>query len=439
MDPWEANGKLWLLAIRFRLTSERSMQLTQSTTATIGLLPGQHDRIVFDERLPGFGLRLRAGKRTWIVQYRLGRKQRRQTIGPADRMLAGQAFVAAQQVLEEVALGRDPSGATRRKHLEVSFGSARQRFLATKQPHLKSASFEALKLHLTSHWSGLCDLSMRGINVQDIEQHLDQLAVTRGPYAANRARASLASFFRWALEQGLIDTNPVLHTRAAVEKARHRVLNDSEIVALWRSCQHDDYGAIVRLLLLTGQRRQHVGAMQVTDVDFREHKWGIADGAAGPVHEIPLCDFALSIIKEVSQRRDREQGALFGRRLRSGFSGWSKAKRDLDCRIEAATGAEPYWAVKDPSEASSSGHAVEMEFIKPGAWRLNDLRRTVEVRLGELGIAPHIVDAILNHTYKGVRQSRRPYDYSVEKRQALDLWAKHIFALLAGDVAHLKA
>jgi hypothetical protein len=47
----------------------------------IDLLPGQSERIVFDERLPGFGLRLRAdGKRTWVVQYRAARKQRRVTI-----------------------------------------------------------------------------------------------------------------------------------------------------------------------------------------------------------------------------------------------------------------------------------------------------------------------------------------------------------------------
>ena len=97
------------------------MQLTQSATATIELLPGQHERIVFDERLPGFGLRLRTGKRTWIVQYRIGRKQRRQTIGPADLMLAGQAFAAAQLVLGEVAGGRDPSAALRSKRSETFF------------------------------------------------------------------------------------------------------------------------------------------------------------------------------------------------------------------------------------------------------------------------------------------------------------------------------
>ena len=415
------------------------MQLTQSATATIELLPGQHERIVFDERLPGFGLRLRTGKRTWIVQYRIGRKQRRQTIGPADLMLAGQAFAAAQLVLGEVAGGRDPSAALRSKRSETFFESARQRFLEIKKPQLKSPSYRALRLHLTDHWSALCGLSMRGITRQDIERHLDQLASSRGLYAANRARVSLSSFFKWALAQELVDDNPVLQTRAAPEERRYRILSGAEIVTLWRSCQNDDYGAIVRLLLLTGQRRKHVGAMQITEVDLRERKWRVAGNAEGPVHEVPLCDLALSIIKEVSERRGREQGALFGRGLRSGFSGWSKAKRDIDCRIEAATGAEPYWAVKDLSEASSSGHAVEMEFIKPGAWRLNDLRHTVEVGLGEFGIAPHVVDAILNHTYKGVRQSRRPYDYSVEKRQALDLWAKHIFVLLAGDVAHLKA
>jgi hypothetical protein len=79
------------------------VKLTQATIATIELRPDQSERIVFDERLPGFGLRLRAvGKRTWIVQYRIARKQRRMTLGSVEMMMAGQAYAAAEHVLSQV-------------------------------------------------------------------------------------------------------------------------------------------------------------------------------------------------------------------------------------------------------------------------------------------------------------------------------------------------
>ena len=414
------------------------MLLTQSTVTSLNLLPGQTERIVFDERLPGFGLRIRTGDtRTWIVQYRVGRKQRRRTLGPVDLLLAGRAYAAAEQDLAAVKQGRDPQKEDKDRRNDATLGLILERFLESHRGRLKSTSLDALARHLGAHWLPLHDFSLRAIGKDDVERQLARIVQERGLYAANRARSSLSTFFKWAVQEALVDFNPVRSTKPmGREVARDRVLNDAELVTLWRVCRNDDYGAIVRLLLLTGQRRDQVGAMRISQLDIREHKWSVGDARAESVRDVPLSDLALSLVKEAIKRRGRETGSVFGRDACSGFSGWSKAKAALDQRIADVTGQTPYWAPKDAT-VGTPDEVVEMRLVKPGEWRLQDIRRTVEVGLVKLSVPSHVIDQILGRA--GRQDHRRPknsYKYSVEMRQAMNLWADYLFSLLASDIAN---
>ncbi|MFL5022678.1 MAG: Arm DNA-binding domain-containing protein, partial [Microvirga sp.] len=74
------------------LPSEAMMRLTKPNVARLTLPPGKSEFLVFDDALPGFGLRIRAGgKRTWIAQYRVGSKQRRVSIGTVETLNADKA------------------------------------------------------------------------------------------------------------------------------------------------------------------------------------------------------------------------------------------------------------------------------------------------------------------------------------------------------------
>jgi hypothetical protein len=85
------------------------MKLTKANIERLVLPPGVKDRIVFDDALPGFGLRLRdGGKRTWIVQYRVGTKQRRVTLGTIETLNSDEARKRAKGALSKVHLGHDP-------------------------------------------------------------------------------------------------------------------------------------------------------------------------------------------------------------------------------------------------------------------------------------------------------------------------------------------
>jgi integrase len=174
---------------------------------------------------------------------------------------------------------------------------------------------------------------------------------------------------------------------------------------VWRGCEDDDFGRIVRLLLLTGQRRTEVGGMAESELNLDIGTWTIlaARRKNHRQHTLPLPPLALSIIKSVPRIVNRDQ--LFGVRA-AGYTGWAKGKRDLDARLEG---------------------------VRP--WTLHDLRRSFATRLCDLGVAPHVVEQILNHQsghrggIVGVYNKSR---YEREVRSALLLWAEHVRVLVEG-------
>jgi hypothetical protein len=191
------------------------MKLDNATVAKLTLPQGRSELIVFDERLKGFGVRLRAGgQRTWIVQYRVGKKQRRKTIGPVNMIMAARAYAVAERDLAGARLGEDPQAKKKqdRARADMTLISFAARFLQYKKGQLKARSYEQVKTHLAKHWAPLWDLSIHKFTRSDIDAGLRKIATERGPFAANRARASLSNFFSWAMKEGIVDANPVIGT-----------------------------------------------------------------------------------------------------------------------------------------------------------------------------------------------------------------------------------
>lgn len=89
-----------------------------------------------------------------------------------------------------------------------------------------------------------------------------------GPIQANRTRASLSAFFMWCCRRGLLEVNSVGFTERHKEESRHRVLSDSELRQLWNALPDTGYGRAVKLLILTGQRRQEIGMLRWSEIDF---------------------------------------------------------------------------------------------------------------------------------------------------------------------------
>ena len=228
------------------------------------------------------------------------------------------------------------------------------------------------------------------IDRRDVAARLQVVAEEHGPIASNRARATLSAFYAWAIGQGLADINPVIGTsRVGAERSRERVLTAAEIRSVWAAVGKDDHGRILKLLLLTGQRRGEVAAMAWTELDLDRGVWSMAAERTKNElpHDVPLSTQAKAIVAEVSPRAGRR--LLFGEGD-GPFSGWSQSKRRLDGRI-----------ARQRAEARLGRPLAKGERPAPddalAPWTLHDLRRTVVTGMNELGIAPHVVEAVVNH------------------------------------------
>ncbi len=135
---------------------------------------------------------------------------------------------------------------------------------------LRPRSYDEAERHLTRHWAPLREVPLEKVKRANVATRIGQIASENGPFAANRSRASLSALFGWAMGEGLIEQNPVIGTNKATEEVkRDHVVRDEELAATWGACRDDEYGRIVRLLILTAQRREEVGGMRWAEIDGR--------------------------------------------------------------------------------------------------------------------------------------------------------------------------
>lgn len=163
------------------------------------------------------------------------------------------------------------------------------------------------------------------------------------------------------------------------------------------------------MLILTAQRRDEVGGMRWREIDLERRMWSIPRQRAknSRAHEVHLCALAVEIIANLPRLGD----LVFTTTGSTPPSGWSRAKARLDRLMTGYAGGTP-----------------------TAPWVLHDLRRSACSHTAELGVAPHVVDKILNHssgTIRGVAAIYNRHQYATERETALDLWGQHIASLIA--------
>jgi len=390
------------------------MEFTKTTIADLSLPASKTDAIFFDDALPGFGIRLRAGgKRVWIVQYRVNGKQRRESLGDVRRIDLNVARAVAKKKFAEVVLGGDPVAekAAAKARATVTFGPLADQYLALKKPKIRKNTYIADYRYLTTYWKSLRSSSIEAITRRTVAARLNQIVSEHGATAAARARQSLSAFFSWAIREGMVETNPVIGTNdpSSHIDARDRVLTEAELRAIWSACGEDDFGRIVRLLMLSGARRDEIGGLRWSELDLDRSLLNIPGSRTKNHHALNLTlpAHAVSILRAAPRREGRDY--VFGERG-SAYSAWSYSTLRLNARI-----------------AKQQGAAI-------AAWRIHDIRRSTATGMAELGIAPHIIESILNHRgghKAGVAGIYNRATYEVEIKRALAVWADHVSAIVS--------
>ena len=423
--------------------------------------PAKDRREIPDAGSPGLYLIVQAsGRKSWALRFRKpGGRSAKLTLGPVD--LSGKeaadepvigaplTLASARRLAAEVhrqrAMGKDVTAQRHRERLEreargaATFDQAAIDFITKHgirktrrwQPQArllglrpKAEQSDASEIELELIPKGLADRwrDRPIIEIDDDEIHrIVEDVIEKGiPGAERRSKgpteplarsmhAALSKMFGWLVERKRLKVNPVANVHSPkAPKSRDRVLSDSEIAKLWMAAgtvgkRHE---AIIKLLLLTGCRREEVIAMRRSELSGDGKTWVIPGQRTKNhlTHIVPLPPLARDILAGIEPVGD----FMFSTTGRTPVAGFSKLKRRLDAKMQ----------------------------VPP--WRFHDLRRTCATGMAEIGIMPHVVEACLNHisgAKAGVAGTYNRATYAAEKKAALERWASHVEGLVTGRKA----
>ena len=418
--------------------------------------PGKGDLFVWDSKVPGFGLKVTpAGGKVYVFQYRMANRgaakampTRRMTIGKHGAFTPDQARTRAEELAAIVKLGTDPqqdakakitANADAKRQAEVKaklegelvFEKVAERWLAEYELDHKARTVEQARHIVTKRLEpALNGKPLPHITRADLQAIIDAIPLMHR--ASRLAVYSYASvLFRWAMERGEIDDNPVrLMAKPSAPESRKRVLTEDELASVWQAADNlrDPYGSFFKLLIWTGQRREEVAGMAWAELDRATAAWIIPANRAknGVTQIVPLAPvvvealdrLALAVqikaeVEEPDAKRWPKAGPVLTTYSKTAIKSYSKAKAELDAAI---------------TEARKDAGALP-------AWRVHDLRRTLATGLQKLGIRFEVTEAVLNHVSgarSGVAGIYQQHDWKEEKRDALRAWVATVAAIAAG-------
>jgi integrase len=387
---------------------QRCPQLTDK--AIRALQPRDRRYQVADSEVAGLALRVSRTKKTWVLVARFGRHPTRRKLGLYPDMSLAQARDEARRWRAALQQGRDPAVEQarevrrRRQHTfavvaEDFFADARRRGLR------QAAAVESqVRRELISRWGnrGISD-----IDRADVLQVIDETNA-RSSHVAHHVFSYASRIFSFAIERDQygLERSPCDRLRPAriigPKEPRVRVLTDDELRALWNVLPQLGYpiGPLVKMLLLSGQRRSEVAEMRWSEL--AGDLWTIPHQRMKmkSAHVVPLVPAVLELLDTLPrfERGDYVFSNTWGRLPVREFRG-------PKLRIDALTG--------------SSG------------WVLHDLRRTMRTHLSALPVSSEVKELVIGHTKKGLVRVYDQYNFLDEKKQALALWTQRLLKIVS--------
>jgi integrase len=405
-------------------------KLTETNVRTLALAANKLESLVADTEVPGLKLRLRrandgALRRSFVFQFsRSGQKNKspKLKLGDVGGIALADARKLAREHIGALARGQDPvmdRQVAKIKQAET-FEAILPRYLNFQRSRLRARSFVEVQRHLAVYAQPLHPMPIERITRRDIATLKAAISESSGRTSSNRMRSSLCGFFGWAVQEGLLESNAVLNTTVEKEERRSRVLAPWELALIWNHLGDEgDFAAIIRLLMLLGARASEISQLQRHEVHGDLIELAPERVKNAKPHEIPLPPAACDIIERLPRRTNSDGSSrdfVFGKWGAAGFDGFHVCKQQLDRRIAAATG-------------------------KPLApWVVHDIRRSFSTHLNEIGVAPHIVEALLGHVSgfrAGVAGRYNHAAYRSDRRRALELWAETLMAWVAGKTTNV--
>jgi integrase len=353
-----------------------------------------------------------SGHKSWVVRYRHHRQSRKLTLGGYPQIDLKTARTLAAKALRWVAEGVDVAQekiiarASQRDSIESAVEQFLERHVRrSNRPRTAQETERLLRRHVLPRWRGR---TVHEITRRDVLDLLDHVVDDGAPIVANRVLAAVRKFFNWALSRDIITASPCAGVKPpSAERARDRVLSDDELKRVWHAADKmgGPFAALVKLLAITGQRRDEIARMRWAEIDI-EKRLLILSGERtknGRPHEVPLSTEALATLDSIS--RIEGSPLVITTSGIAPVSGFSKSMRRLRALL--------------PPEMSH--------------WTLHDLRRTCASGMARLGINLPVIEKCLNHTsgsFAGIVGVYQKHSFADEKRAALEAWGSFVAALV---------
>ena len=325
--------------------------LTEITVRSLKPIAGKQLK-VWDNTTPGFGVRVNDRTKSWIVMF--GKTRRLKVLGRYPVVPLAVARKKAFAALADISEQRP----------RVAFDDALQLFLDIHGQKLKPSSKGNLERTIRRNFK-FGRKPLERITQQDIASVIDGRVAT--PSEACHALKDARTFFKWCVGRRYVPCSPCDGIAMPARYIpRQRVLSDDELKRVWIAAEAMGYpyGHIVKLLVLTGQRKSEIGALRFEFVNGQDQTITLPDTKNGRAHTFPMGSIAQEIIKGVP--RDGEW-LFMGRVKGQPYNGWNKHKNELD-KLSGTTG-----------------------------WTLHDLRRTFATNLAAIRVPIHVTEKLLNH------------------------------------------
>lgn len=377
----------------------------------------------------GFGVRVTAaGARAFVLNYRLRAREHRYTIGAWPDWSALKAVRAARDLRQRVDRGENPLEDRTPSPATASVASMLDDFVAryvrNKNQPLRSADeYESAFKRLVKPRIG--KLSVYEVRRSHVNKMLDEIEDSNGLVMADRTLAYLRKAFNWYAARDDQFNVPIVRGMARVkpkDRARARVLSDEEIRIIWPTlAKAGTFGALVKALLLTAQRRDEIAQMSRREIGD-DAIWEIPAERYKTKRPnfVPLSKAAITVIN--AQAKIENCDYVFSSRAKTPFSGFGKSKAALDKAILAGM-----------KKRAKKG--VEVEPLPN--WTLHDLRRTAKTLMVRAGVRPDISERVLGHVINGVEGTYDRHCYADEKRDALEKLAEAIERILSQKPASI--
>ena len=369
----------------------------------------------FDSAYPGLTLRITAkGVKSWTYFGRVHGKIKRATLGRYPDLSLAKARRKAGETADAMRQGIDPAAAKRAQRAAVrdNFEGVLTEWLKRDQAENRSHAEvkRLIECETLPAWRGRL---MSNITRRDVLDCIDAVVDRGSPIMARRLHAHLHRLFRWSVGRGIITANPMEGMeKPGSETQRDRVLSDAELASVWRAAEKVGwpFGPVVRLLILTGARRQEIAGLRWEEIFGDKIELSGSRTKVGEAHTIPLSTVALDLIATLP--RIGNSAYLFTTSGKTPVSGWTRSKELLDKAIIEF----------------NDGRALS-------DWRLHDLRRTVATGLQRLGVGLQVTEAVLGHvggSRAGIVGVYQRHEYAEEKKAALEAWGRFVQDMLTG-------